>query len=230
MGRLAAAILLLALSPAFAAPPVVSITDLRPPRPSSPAPEGPRHAGSGMSCPASLPGYDLFYPEVGPQAGATPGFDSCAYARKICNRCDAALLVAELRISFRKASRRTTLDSVFARARASITAAHPRAVARPAALHIGDRDDYRAIGYDIARNGSPFVARAPWPYHWELVVGLQKGWIVEVRAKYPGSIVANDSQALDLTSQLEDIQSAYLAYAAATGVPISSAFQPASDF
>ncbi|MBS0469998.1 MAG: hypothetical protein JSR60_02915 [Proteobacteria bacterium] len=239
---LAAVLLLLAAQPvAFAAPDGAVLTgDGRPGVFERDAEGSMRHIASGLICSAAVPGYDLEAPDVWfdplpkPHPNRQP--DGCLYDRIGCKICAAALLLAEMKVEFIKAPDGATLDSVFAKVQAEILAAHPNAAVAHPALHLGERDDYRAAGYDISTGGNPFGSgpfadRESPPYHWELIVGLRHGWIVKVLAMYPHAPFAIDNRDAmpELKYQIEDIQSAYVAYARAMGMQINPAFAHAGS-
>ena len=82
-----------------------------------------------------------------------------------------------------------------------------------AALQIGERTDYRAIGYTLT---GPEGAHR----HTELIVGLANGWIVEIRATYANSVIHVDPGTTrdEMAGQLFDIENGYLAYMSVMGL------------
>ena len=170
-----------------------------------------RHLQSGMVCPEDFPNVHFMDAQIysAPSTGIDVG---CDYAR-IGSEGNA---VSKLTIFAVKATNTATLDDVFAGYRRDIESAYPTASATPAALQIQNNatgqtgTDYRAIGYAITVGG-----RAT---HSELIVGIFDGWVLEVRATYPNSVikVEKDTTKADLQDQLYDIQSPYLAFMAAS--------------
>jgi hypothetical protein len=166
-----------------------------------------RHLPSGADCPADFPNVHLA--DVYNYSSAAIGNDvSCDYARGD----GQGGAISKLTIFLVKQAAGANLDSVFAEYEHEVRSAHPEAAEMPAALHITDQStgkdnaDYRATGYTVVLDQQK--------YHSELIVGLVKGWAVEVRATYPNAIIYVDKNTSrgEMANQLNDIKTPYLAF------------------
>lgn len=175
-----------------------------------------RHIQSGMLCPADLQNVHFAAPLI--YATSPVGLDvGCDYGRGSFGRG----FVSKLTIFAVKAPEGMTLDSAFEKYEQEVASTYPGATKTPAALQIGDgagntSTNYRAIGYSITLNDK--VA------HSELIVGIFSGWILEVRATYPNSIIQADKNTTreQLRDQLFDIESPYIAFMSARDSLIAS--------
>jgi len=167
-----------------------------------------RHQQSGLVCPVDFPNVHFAQIQIYRPDGTDIG---CDYARVIAD----GSAVSKLTIFSAKAPDGATLDSVFVRYKDEIVRVHPDAVEEnPSSLSITDstgdkRTDYRSAGYSITIEGKHF--------HSELIVGLVKGWMIEVRATYPNSVVQVDKNTTkdEIRDQVTDIESPYMAFMSA---------------
>ena len=170
-----------------------------------------RHLQSGLVCPEDFPNVRFTDVQIYPSSSI--GEDvGCDYARIAPN----GFAVSKLTIFAVKAADPATPDDVFTRYRREIETAHPEATSTAPALQIKSDStgqtatDYRSVGYAITVSGKVV--------HSELIVGVFNGWVIEVRATYPSTIirVEKDTTKADMRDQLYDIQSPYLAFLAAS--------------
>ena len=167
-----------------------------------------RHRQSGLVCPADFQNVHFVQILIFVPDGTDIG---CDYARVIAD----GSAVSKLTIFSTKAPDGATLDSVFAHYKDEIVRAHPGVTEeKPTSLSITDsagkqRTDYQTAGYSITLGGKHF--------HSELIIGLFKGWMLEVRATYPNSVVQVDTNTTkdEMRDQVMDIESPYLAFMSA---------------
>ncbi len=130
------------------------------------------HIKSGLVCPLTFPNQNLWHLEIFAADGSDVG---CDYGR---NGPDN-VAVAKLTIFATRARPGDTVDSVFAGYKMSITAKYPDArMTGPAITFQGDpppdMKDIRSAEYKLAFNGHASQS--------DLVVAIQAGWVIEIRA------------------------------------------------
>jgi hypothetical protein len=163
------------------------------------------HIQSGLNCPAEFPNADFRHAEIFPSAlGAGMDVD-CDYGRSDANE----ITVSKLTIFATKASDGASLDQAFDKYRTEIRKAFPDvhptgpalgverkdnaapSIAAPALVAVPNENamplfaDFRSEAYDLLIDGAP--------YHSELIVALQGGWVIEIRSTYSTHISATST-------------------------------------
>jgi hypothetical protein len=174
------------------------------------------HLQSGFVCPADFPHVHFVHALIFSRSSSIGTDVGCDYARN-ANDGNA---VSKLTIFLVKADEGATLDAAFGRYKTEVLTAAPGATILPASLHMGDkqtgqdRTDYRAAGFAVPEGNSQV--------HSELIVGIFKGWIIEVRATYPSAVIKVEKGMTQeqIHDQLFDIEGAYIAFMKTTGTDV----------
>jgi len=138
-----------------------------------------KHIQSGMVCPPKFPNVAFWHAEVF-SSSLGKGMDvGCDYGRNGVGD----QWVSKLTIFATKAPDGMTLDQAFGDYREQVTKVSPDAVSRGEALKIenkgGNPPDIRSEEFSVTRNGVAYTT--------DLLVSIQRGWILEIRATYPGA-------------------------------------------
>jgi hypothetical protein len=142
-----------------------------------------RHRQSGMICPADFPNVAFWHAQIYPSKLGAGSDVGCDYGRNNANGGAAT----KLTIFATKAMPGFTLDAVFADMQRAIGQSTPGAKYSGTVLEIkpgkdaGEADkfpkDMRSAEYELVHDGIP--------YRTEVLVAIQAGWIIEVRATFP---------------------------------------------
>jgi len=139
-----------------------------------------KHLQSGLVCPENYPNAAFFNALVYPSDAGKGADVGCDYSRAD----DKGRAVLKLTIFAVKPVSETTLDRAFEGYRQEITQTYPNAIPLGPALHIENKGgasqfpEIRSEEYSIAISGLEYTS--------QLVVAIAQGWVIEIRATFPG--------------------------------------------
>ena len=169
------------------------------------------HIQSGLDCPAEFPNVEFRHAQIYPSALGVGMDVGCDYGRSDANRGT----ISKLTIFATKAAENTSLDQAFTQYQADIRKTFPDVHPTGPALVMEQKGnaklpfpDFRSEAYDLTIDGAP--------YHSELIVSVQGGWIIEIRTTYSTQISA-DATPDEMGRAVMDAGGSSLAFLAASG-------------
>lgn len=153
-----------------------------------------RHVQSGFVCPAGLPDANLWRLMVFPSPQGLGTDVGCDYGR-IAAGSGARRAEAKVSIFLTRGMPGITLDAAFAHYLAEMHGFNPPSVSRGAVFEAGGTDGKAAPPVPSFRSQAEEFTINGRRVRNELVVGLVRGWIVELRATYPLDFAPGDTGA-----------------------------------